>query len=59
MDDNEHPVACRAGEWAACILVWLCLTLTAAAVVAGAVAISMTAWDVLSTPGRQFPIGLP
>lgn len=43
MNDNEHPVACRAGEWAACILAWMCIALTVAAVVSVAVMVGMLA----------------
>ena len=61
MDVDKHPVARRAGEWAACILAWLCVALVAAAVVFAAARVGMVAWDMLSTPGQQFPdlIGLP
>ena len=41
MDDDEHPVASRAGQWAACILAWLCIALTVAAVVSAAAMIGM------------------
>ena len=41
MDVDEHPVAHRAGQWAACILAWLCIALTVAAVVSAAVMVGM------------------
>ena len=61
MDVDKHPVARRAGEWAACILAWLCVALVAALAVFVTARVGWVVWDMLSTPGVQFPdpIGLP
>lgn len=41
MNDDEHPVACRAGQWAGCVLAWMCIALVVAAVVSVAVMVGM------------------